>query len=650
MTEPVREYAHNDYTVGWICALPEPELVVARAMLDEEHPVLSAPDPNDTNSYLLGRIGPHNVVIACLPAEDTGKVSAAVVAKDMLRTFKAIRFGLMVGVGGGAPSYPQQPTEADEDGSDQDSQEDNGYIRDIRLEDVVISLQTKLSDAVVQWMMNGLSLVDENLLNSQSNGNTIVCYFFFRDTSDVQRSPTAAIAALLHQVFKSKFGESLIRYALPRFKSDGAKLSTNLSAMWAIIEDIEKDINSPQMVFVIDALDECERSEQGRFIESVERLEQQRRKSSKPVTLKILITSRPYWKIEKGFQDHYRGAPCIRIPGEDQSHSFRLDIDSVVNAQVWGLGAQVASEKAREQLLRGLLGYKNRTYLWVHLVFKILETEPRIATDTVHDILSNLPDSVEEAYVNILNKSRNSEQARKLLYIIVGAREPLFVEDIGVALYVTSNSRTYQDLELPTGRQLEITLRDLCGLFISVVENRVYLIHQTAKEFLVKPPGTQLGAATDFWKHSLCMKEADLILLKSCLWLLSFDVFEKTPEQFDLTIDGTFNGPLRLYEKTPKANAWREYLNNHLFLGYSGKYWTVHFRGIEAVDETMLDLAFSICDTRSTRSVLWPLIFLGDGLIGGEDFSDGLILLRDGPILALATTGIEELMAPLLAL
>ena len=89
--------------------MPETELAAAGAMLDEEHPVLLAADPQDTNSYLLGRIGTHNVVIACLPAETTGKASAATVAKDMVRSFKAVRFGLMVGVGGGAPYYGRLP-------------------------------------------------------------------------------------------------------------------------------------------------------------------------------------------------------------------------------------------------------------------------------------------------------------------------------------------------------------------------------------------------------------------------------------------------------------------------------------------------------------------------------------------------------------
>jgi nucleoside phosphorylase len=147
--EQPQSFTHDDYTVGWICALPDTELVVAEAMLDEMHKVLPAADSGDTNVYSLGRIGTHNVVIACLPAESTGKVSAAVVAKDMLRSFREIRFGLMVGIGGGAPYYGDEGAEETEDSEDEE--EDHDSIKDIRLGDVVVSLQTKSTEAVVQY-------------------------------------------------------------------------------------------------------------------------------------------------------------------------------------------------------------------------------------------------------------------------------------------------------------------------------------------------------------------------------------------------------------------------------------------------------------------------------------------------------------------
>ncbi|KAK7727584.1 hypothetical protein SLS63_007026 [Diaporthe eres] len=94
--------AMDEYTVGW--------------------------NPADHNSYVLGQIQGHNVVIACLPAGIYGTTPAATVAKDLLRTFKSIRFGVLVGIGGGAPS-----------------------TRDIRLGDIVVSQPNGTSGGVIQY-------------------------------------------------------------------------------------------------------------------------------------------------------------------------------------------------------------------------------------------------------------------------------------------------------------------------------------------------------------------------------------------------------------------------------------------------------------------------------------------------------------------
>ena len=116
----------EDYTVGWISALPI-ELAAAAEMLDEEHEDLPQ-DPTDNNIYTFGRIGEHNVVIACLPAGQMGTNSAAMVASQMKSRFPSIRFGLMVGIGGGVPSAES----------------------DIRLGDVVISQPHLQHGGVVQ--------------------------------------------------------------------------------------------------------------------------------------------------------------------------------------------------------------------------------------------------------------------------------------------------------------------------------------------------------------------------------------------------------------------------------------------------------------------------------------------------------------------
>ncbi|KAK4161631.1 nucleoside phosphorylase domain-containing protein [Cladorrhinum sp. PSN259] len=91
------------YTVGWICAV-QTESVAAGACLDEEHPGPTHIAQHDNNNYILGSIGHHNVVIAALPDGEYGTGSAAAVARDMLHSFPNVRIGLMVGIGGGAPT------------------------------------------------------------------------------------------------------------------------------------------------------------------------------------------------------------------------------------------------------------------------------------------------------------------------------------------------------------------------------------------------------------------------------------------------------------------------------------------------------------------------------------------------------------------
>jgi Phosphorylase superfamily len=119
---------YEEYTVGWICALPL-EFAASRAALDECYGKPATQDSSDKNTYELGHLGEHKVVIACLPKGVYGTTSAATVAARMLSSFKSIRFSLMVGIGGGIPSRKH----------------------DIRLGDVVVSSPVSTYGGVVQY-------------------------------------------------------------------------------------------------------------------------------------------------------------------------------------------------------------------------------------------------------------------------------------------------------------------------------------------------------------------------------------------------------------------------------------------------------------------------------------------------------------------
>jgi len=60
--------------------------------------------PQDHNTYTLGQMGVHNIVIACMPSVVYGTTSAVAAAASMRSSFRSVRIGLMAGIGGGAPS------------------------------------------------------------------------------------------------------------------------------------------------------------------------------------------------------------------------------------------------------------------------------------------------------------------------------------------------------------------------------------------------------------------------------------------------------------------------------------------------------------------------------------------------------------------
>jgi nucleoside phosphorylase len=136
------------YTVGFICALTV-EKVAACCFLDREHPPPDFQLPGDNNDYTLGLIGKHNVVIAGLPLGRYGTTNAALVARDMMRTFPNLRFGIMVGIGGGAPS------------------EDH----DIRLGDIVVGTSKNGRNEILQYDF-GKTIQHRGFQGVQTRNNT----------------------------------------------------------------------------------------------------------------------------------------------------------------------------------------------------------------------------------------------------------------------------------------------------------------------------------------------------------------------------------------------------------------------------------------------------------------------------------------------
>lgn len=187
-----KNLTYNDYTVGWVCALPK-EQTAATAMLDQKHTDLPKPQ-HDHNTYTLGRVGEHNIVIACLPKGEVGNNAAATVVTWMTSTFPSIKFGVMVGIGGGVPP--------------------------VRLGDVVVSTPADGFGGVVQWD-----------LGKAEQGYT------FKQTGALNSPPSELRTALTKLETKHEMSGSMIPQYLEDLKTNWPRLAAKYTRSESL-EDI----------------------------------------------------------------------------------------------------------------------------------------------------------------------------------------------------------------------------------------------------------------------------------------------------------------------------------------------------------------------------------------------------------------------------
>ncbi|KZZ99565.1 Nucleoside phosphorylase domain protein [Moelleriella libera RCEF 2490] len=98
-----RPRSRCEFEVAIICAL-QLERDAVEALLDEEYETDGhsyGKASGDHNTYTMGRMGAHHIVLAYLPG--MGKANCAAVASNMRTSFEAIKIALLVGVCGGAP-------------------------------------------------------------------------------------------------------------------------------------------------------------------------------------------------------------------------------------------------------------------------------------------------------------------------------------------------------------------------------------------------------------------------------------------------------------------------------------------------------------------------------------------------------------------
>ena len=439
------------------------------------------------------------------------------------------------------------------------------------------------------------SLADQELRCTETR---VCCFFFFKDDNEKQKNINYALSALLHQLFSQK--RSLLHHALQEYEAEGApKLTQSFHKLWSILLKAASDPNAGEIVCILDALDECEESGRHQIIEALSTLYKQTTLSGQSTSglsasqLKFVVTSRPYHDIERRFTALTHQFPTIRLQGEHESEAISREISVVIKWKVSELGIELRLDPSEQATLEDeLLRMEHRTYLWLRLILEVIRDETVPTKKRLKQIINAIPTTVDEAYEAILSKIREKDhqRAQKLLGIVVVAARPLTLKEMNFALAIDESSRSYEDLDLEEEERFKTTIKHLCGLFVNVVDQRVYLIHQTAKEFLIGKAEGSIGR----WKNSVNLVEAELLMAEICIAYLKFAVF----------------GIRLLCNRCRSDPAFNSITESYGFLDYAACFWATHYRHAQRrATMKLLRSVLDICEPKSQRYHNWIYVY-----------------------------------------
>ncbi|EON65772.1 hypothetical protein W97_05011 [Coniosporium apollinis CBS 100218] len=431
----------------------------------------------------------------------------------------------------------------------------------------------------------------------------IVCYFFFKDDNEEQKSAINALRALLHQIYVAE--RHLVKHAMAEHDKKSERFVEELGTLWNILIATAKDRPAGNIVCIIDALDECEFRSRHQLMDSFVRFHSAETTQNRG--LKILVTGRPYLEIERGFAT----LPAIRLKAELELNTIDHDIELVVRSKIRRIGRSGSmSEQMQCELETNLLASADRTFLWVSLILELLERSPRGSKHALQNLIDTLPEGLDAVYEKILTKAApegpDRDYVTKLLHLILGAARPLSLEEMNIALAISPKHKSESDLAEDLEPQLDQAIRGLSGLFVRIIDDRIYLVHQTAKEFLLSSSGSQEQAMG--WKHSFGQQNSDRLLAAACLRYLTLSDFENSGP-LCISIG---EWPSTAEEKKRPDELLNEYLSWHKFLDYAARNWASHFQATQH-DNELTKLALVNCRTQTKRFETWFGIYWGGG-------------------------------------
>ncbi|EPS29053.1 hypothetical protein PDE_04000 [Penicillium oxalicum 114-2] len=330
------------------------------------------------------------------------------------------------------------------------------------------------------------------------NGESSNISFFLCQAADIRiNSATAVLRGLIYLLVVNQ--PCLLAHVRSRYDQAGKTLFEDVNAWSALLAIFKNILNDPLLkdtYLIIDALDECITGLRSLldFIVQYSPVHPQ---------IKWIVSSRNWPEITERL---YIAAQVAPISLELNEASVSEAVKKYVYHKVDILAnVKRYNDNVRERVCRHLLLNSQDTFLWVALVYQNLDrTPPRYALKK----LEAFPPGLDALYSRMLNQVRKSEDAelcKQILAIMSTVYRPITLYELASVIEMPEDS--YDAKECLS----EIVA--FCGSFLSLREDTVAFVHQSAKEFLLREESLAeiLPKGIDAEHHSIFARSVDMI-------------------------------------------------------------------------------------------------------------------------------------------
>ena len=350
--------------------------------------------------------------------------------------------------------------------------------------------------------MMAMALVEEISLRLRTSvqQKEALTYFFCQGTIHGLNDAISVLRGLIYMLVDER--RDLLDHVARLYDNEGSRLfegSYGLYALWKLLLDIVRDPLLPRVYLIIDALDEC-----GSYQDELLRL-LVRGDSASCSKMKWLITSRNERQIQERLDEN----DLVRHTGLEL---YPQRVSDAVGAFINFKMLKIQKLKRYDdELCRTVEAYlhanANGTFLWVALVCQRLEKTP---VRTTLSVLKEFPPGLEPLYGRMLEQiwymvnGDDIEYCRRILRAAILTYRPLYLNEFVFAAELPNEfSDHLVDIQ---------ELVALCGSFLTIRDNMVYLVHQSAKDYLSGPEGLRIFPYGPLYEHKrLAQRSAALI-------------------------------------------------------------------------------------------------------------------------------------------